>query len=96
MIYYFKSKAARILWLKGNFKFIIIPVVNNIHKRDHKIVYTIIQIYPTAYLPLRSVSTILLRSSLNPFLPFVYVQVIPVPSSSALENTIPFHKKICR
>ena len=28
MIYYFKSKAARILWLKGNFKFIIIPVVN--------------------------------------------------------------------
>lgn len=44
------------------------------------------QIYPTAYLPLRSVSTILLHSSLNPFLPFVYVQVISVPSSSALEK----------
>ena len=86
MIYYFKSKVSQILWLKGNFKFIIIPVVNNIHKRDYKIVYTIIQIYPTTYLPLRSVSTILLRSSLNPFLPFVYVQVIPVPSSSALEK----------
>ena len=92
MIYYFKSKAARILWLKGNFKFIIIPVVNNIHKRDHKIVYTIIQIYPTAYLPLRSVSTILLRSSLNPFLPFVYQKF----HRQHLKNTISFHKKICR
>ena len=44
----------------------------------------------------RSKNEPLWYTTLNPFLPFVYVQVIPVPSSSALENTISFHKKICR